>query len=171
MLSIPGIVHSVLAPDHSGARIFYRPHMSTDGGQSSPVFYDDGHGNVQQIATLRRNMQISWSPDGTRAFLQDNWGSNIADCYALTRTKSGITGVSLLKLIQRTPGHPLGAERPFVAHYYVVCDNWRSAEEIEGEVGGHTDENPLHEFSYRFAYDFGARRITWLHAKRAHASR
>lgn len=114
---------------------------------------------------------MSWSLDGKRAFLQDNWGSNIADCYALIRTNSGVTGVSLLKLIQRTPGHPRGAERPLVAHYYVACDDWRSPEEIEGKVGGHTDENPSREFNYRFAYDFREHRITWLHAKRAHASR
>ena len=161
VVDIPGPIHSVPAPGASGGRIFYRPHMSSDGRQASPVFYDDGHGRVQQIATLTRSMRIGWSPDGKRAFLQDNWGSNIADCYALTRGRGNITGMSLLKLAQRTAGHPAGAESPGQAHYYVHCDHWRSPNQIVGVISGHTDANPSHDFMYRFTYDARARGIAW----------
>jgi hypothetical protein len=94
-------------------------------------------------------------------FVQDNWGSDIADCYVLTRGPGGITGLSLLKLVQRTPGHPSGIERPFRAHYYVHCDQWRSSGQIEGGVSGHTDANPSHGFDHPFIYDAGTRRIAW----------
>ena len=161
VVMIPGPIRSAPAPDASGARIFYRPHIDPDGGQASPVFYDDGHGHVRQVATLMRSMGIGWSPDGKRAFLQDNLGSNIADCYILTRTPNGVTGLSLLKLAQRTPGHPTGAERPFDAHYYVHCDQWRSSEQIAGAVSGHTDTSPFRDFDHPFIYDTRLHRISW----------
>jgi hypothetical protein len=161
IVAIPGPVRSVPAPDASGGRIFYRPHIGSDGAQASPVFYDDGQGRVRQVATLTRDMGIGWSPDGARVLLQDNWGSNIADCYVLTRVRGGITGLSLLKLAQRTPGHPTGIEAPFEAHYYVHCDRWRSSGQISGAISGHTDTNPLHDFDYPFTYDAHTRRIMW----------
>nr|WP_166180277.1 hypothetical protein [Altererythrobacter segetis] len=158
---IPGTVHSVPSPDGSGARIFYREHTSPDGSQASPVFYDDGHAHIQQIATLQRHMEISWSHDGKSAFLEDNWGSNVADCYVLTRTSSGIAGVSLLKQIQRTPGHPAGAEVPFRSHYYVHCKAWTSGRQVVGEVEGYTDTQPSHAFNRQFSYDVHKHRIAW----------
>jgi hypothetical protein len=159
MLLIPGPVRSILAPDGSGARIFYRPRMSPDGGQWSPVFYDDGQGHIQQISTLQRNMGISWSQDGKSAFLQDNWGSNIADCYVLSRVSGSVKGASLSKLIQRTPGHPSRVERQ--GHYYVHCDRWHSPEQIVGAVSGHTDTNPGHGFNHPFIYNARTHQIVW----------
>ena len=118
-------------------------------------------GHVQQIATLQRNMAIGWSPDGKRAFLQDNWGSDVADCYVLSRTAAGITGLSLSKLAQRTPGHPTGAEGPLRAHYYVHCSRWGSSDRIIGAIAGLSGGNPVHDFNYPFLYDVRTRRITW----------
>ena len=69
IVEIPGPIRSVRAPDASGGRIFYRPHVSSDGVQASPVFYADGHGKVRQVATLTRSMGIGWSLDGNRVFL------------------------------------------------------------------------------------------------------
>lgn len=160
VVEFPGPVRSALAPGGSGERFFYRPHM-IDGGQESPVFYDDGRGHVRQVATLTRTMGVGWSPDGRRAFLQDNWGSDIADCHVLTRTPGGIAGVSLLRLAQRTPGHPTGNERPSRSHFYVHCDRWRSSGRVTGAVSGHTDTNPMHDFNHPFTYDARAHRITW----------
>jgi hypothetical protein len=106
-------------------------------------------------------MAIGWAPDGKRAFLQDNWGSDVADCYVLTRTPGGIAGLSLSKLAQRTPGHPSGDEGPSEAHYYVTCDRWRSSGQIIGSINGHTDKNPVHDFDYPFIYDARTHRIAW----------
>src|SRR5262245_24551817 len=83
IVGFPGTSQSAAAPDGSGARIFYRQHMGPDGAQAHPVFYDDGRGHRTRVATVTRNMDVGWSPDGRRVFLQDNWGSNIADCYVL----------------------------------------------------------------------------------------
>jgi hypothetical protein len=160
-VEIPGAVDSIPAPDGSGARIFYRPHMASDGSQESAVFYDDGHGRLQRIATLTRSMEIGWSADGRRAFVQDNWGSNIADCIVLSRKTNGITGLRLLRLIQRIPNHPSGDETPYRSHYYVHCDRWRSPNEIEGGVSGHTDDNPSRDFSHPFIYDARTHKLTW----------
>lgn len=157
----PGSVRSVPAPDGSGARIFYRPHISSDRSQASPVFYDDGRGHVQQLATVYRNMGLRWSTDGRRAFLQDNWGSNIADCYALTRTSTSISGFSLSRLVQRMPGRPPAEERE--GHYYVQCDDWLSPEVIVGSIRGHTDASPSRGFNHPFTYNTRSRRIIWGH--------
>jgi hypothetical protein len=155
----PGPIRSVPSPNASGGRIFYQPRMLPDGSQASPVFYQDAEGRVQQVATLSRNMGISWSPDGGRVFLQDDWGSNIADCYVLTRTASGITGFRLSRLLQRTRGHPSAAEQR--GHYYVHCDHWISPELISGAVSGHTDTVPAHDFNHSFTYNARTRRIVW----------
>lgn len=158
-VTFPGIVHSVPSPDGSGARIFFREHLNRDGGQDSPVYYDDGHGYVRQIATMQRNMDVSWSPDGKSAFLEDNSASNESDCYALRRNPSGIKGASLLKSIERAPNRPPAAERR--GHYYVNCKSWRSSYEIVGAVEGHTDTSPSHAFSHTFTYDLRSKRVSW----------
>lgn len=158
----PGSSHSVASPDGSGARIYYIHHIDRDGGQAHPVFYDDGRGKRTRVATVTRNMDVGWSPDGRRIFLQDNLGSNIADCYVLDRTAKAIRGVSLFKIIQRTPGRPTGAEDPAASHYYVRCDRWRSSHQIAGAVSGHTDSTPSHAFDHRFVYDARTGRVTWL---------
>ena len=75
VIEFPGAVHTAMAPDRTGGRIFYRPHVGPDGSQASPVFFDDGRGRVQRLATLLRNMEIGWSPNGKRAFLQNNWAA------------------------------------------------------------------------------------------------
>ena len=157
----PGAVQSVAAPDGSGRRIFYRPHIALDGSQASPVFFDDGKGSVRRVATVSRNMGVEWSPDGRRVFLQDNWGSNIADCYAMTMTSAGMRGFSLLKLIRRTPGRPMGPEQPYVAHYYVHCDEWRGSDQIAGALDGHVDTSPFRTFSHPFVYDARTGKLQW----------
>lgn len=162
IIDLPGQTGPILAPDGSGARISYRPHMTPDGAQASPVFYSDGHGYERQVATITRSMGVSWSPDGKRVFLQDNWGSNVSDCYVLNRSATGIAGLSLSKLIQKTPGHPTGAEQPDAAHYYVHCDSWQSPGRIAGSVRGHTDSEPVREFDHPFVYDVATRRIHWI---------
>lgn len=161
LVTFPGASRSISSPDGSGARIFYRPHMGRDGGQAHPVFYDDGHGHRVQVATVSRSMGVSWSPDGRRVFLQDNWGSNVADCYVLSRTATSTVGVSLFKIVQKTPRHPTGAERPSVAHYYVHCDRWQSASRLEGAVSGHTDTSPVRDFDHRFTYNAHTKAIRW----------
>lgn len=157
----PGPIRSVSAPGGSGARIFYRPHMSRDAGQEHPVFYEDGQGHFTRVATVTRSMGVKWSPDGRHAFLQDNFGSNRADCYVLSRTARSIRGVSLFKIVQRTPGHPTRSEEPSVSHYYVHCDLWLSSYQLAGAVSGHTDANPSHDFDHRFVYDLMAKRLRW----------
>ena len=158
-VSIPGPVQSVSAPDGSGARIFYREHADSSGRQESPVFYDDGQGRVQRIATLQRSMAISWSHNGKSAFLQDDWASNVSDCYALRRTASGMEGASLLKMIERDPDRPAATERQ--GHYYVHCKSWRSPHEIVGAVDGYSNTSPSHAFSHPFTYDLRSRRVSW----------
>jgi hypothetical protein len=125
----------------------------------SPVLFDDGRGKIQRVGTLKRSMIVGWSPNAHRAFLQNNWGSDIADCYILTRGSGGISGISLLKKIQRTPGRP--SERPYYSHYYVRCDRWTSPSQIAGEVSGHIDK-PYRDFSYSFIYDSQVGKITWI---------
>ena len=156
----PSEIHSIWSPDGSGARIFYVPRMNSDGSQAHPVFYDDGHGHRTRIATVTRSMGVAWSPSGRVLFLQDNWGSNISDCYELSRTENGIRGRSLFKIVQRTPGHPAAAEKSS-SHYYVHCDRWQTSNWIMGSVSGHTDTNPFHDFDHRFAYDVQTRRLYW----------
>jgi len=104
-------------------------------------------------------MGISWSPDGGRVFLQDNWGSDVADCYVLTRGAPGIRRLRLSKLIQRTRGHPTAAEQR--GHYYVHCDRWLSSDLIAGAVSGHTDTNPGHGFHHPFNYNARTHQMDW----------
>jgi len=156
---IPGSIRSIPSPDAAGGRIFYHPHVLPNGSQASPVFYQDGKGRVQQVATLSRSMGISWSPDGGRVFLQDNWGSDVADCYVLTRGAPGIRRLRLSKLIQRTRGHPTAAEQR--GHYYVHCDRWLSSDLIAGAVSGHTDTNPGHGFHHPFNYNARTHQMDW----------
>lgn len=156
---IPGSIRTIPSPDAAGGRIFYRPHALPDGSQASPVFYQDGEGKVQQVATLSRGMGIGWSPDGKRVFLQDNWASNVADCYVLTRRVPGIRGLRLSNLIQRARGHPTATEQR--GHYYVHCDRWISSEQIIGAVSGHTDTNPSNGFNHKFTYNARTHRIDW----------
>lgn len=159
--TFPGAIRSVSSPDGSGARIFYRPHVDRNGGQAHPVFYEDGRGHRTRVATVTRSMGVSWSPDGQRAFLQDNWGSNVADCYVLNLSTKVVTGISLFKIVQKSRGHPTGSEIPSASHYYVHCNRWRSPNFIEGAVSGHTDSNRSHDFDHPFVYDTKTRRIHW----------
>jgi len=160
-VDFPGSVRSAAAPDGSGARIYYTPHLGPDGAQAHPVFFDDGQGRVQRLAPVSRNMSVGWSPDGRHVFLQDNFGSDIADCYALTRLSDGIRGVSLLKRIRRTPGRPKGRERPYQSHYYVSCDRWNAEGRIAGSVSGRTDSNPAHDFNQSFVYEPDTHKVFW----------
>jgi len=159
--TFPGASRSVSSPDGSGARIFYRPQLDRYGGQAHPVFYADGRGHRIRVATVTRSMDVTWSSDGRRVFLQDSWGSNAADCYVLIRIAKSVSGVSLLKIVQRTRGHPIGNEKPSASHYYVHCDRWLSSTRIEGGVSGHTDSNPAHDFDHRFVYDVATKQIRW----------
>jgi len=161
IIVFPGNIFSVTAPGGSGARIFYHLHIDPGGSQDSPVFLDNGHGEVERVATVARNMGVAWSQDGRRVFLQDNWGSNVADCYAITLTTKGVRGFSLSKLIRRTPGRPKSSEGPSMAHYYVHCDGWSRPDQIVGAVSGHTDTNPSHDFDHPFVYDVRTNKITW----------
>jgi hypothetical protein len=161
LVIFPGAIHSVSSPDGSGARIFYRPHMDRDGGQAHPVFYEDARGHYARVAKVTRSMGVSWSPDGRHVFLQDNWGSDVADCLVLSRIATSILGVSLFKIVQQTPGRPTGTEKPSASHYYVHCDQWQSVSRVEGAVSGHTDTNPSHDFDHRFTYDAQIKRIRW----------
>ena len=159
--TFPGASQSVPSPDGSGARIFYRPHLDRYGGQAHPVFYADGRGHRARVATVTRSMDVTWSSDGRRVFLQDNWASNATDCYVLSRTANSVIGVSLTKIVQKTRGHPTGNEKPSASHYYVHCDRWLSPTRVEGGVSGHTDANPAHDFDHRFVYDVVTKRIRW----------
>jgi len=160
LVSFPAASKEARSPT-SSARVFYREHWRV-GGQAHPVFYDDGIGHVVQVATVTRNMDVSWSADGRRFFIQDNLGSNAGDCYVVTPGKGTVRGVSLSALIQRTPGHPGGDERPATSHYYVVCSEWRSDGSIAGRVSGHTDRNPVRGFDYPFTFDAGRCRLRWV---------
>jgi hypothetical protein len=160
-VDFPGPVHAVVAPDGSGAQIYYRPHLVPDGGQAHPVFFDDGRSHRQRIATVTRNMTVAWSWDSRHVYLQDNLGSDLADCYALTRTTAGVRGVSLLKRIQRAPGRPKGRERPYRSHYYVSCEGWNAKGQITGSVSGHTDASPPRDFSQAFVFDPDTHKISW----------
>lgn len=104
LVLFPGVIHSLSSPDGSGARIFYRPHIDRDGSQAASVFYEDSRGHHVQVATVSRNLGVSWSPDGQRVFLQNNWGSNGADCYVLTRTATDVSGLACSRLFRNHQG-------------------------------------------------------------------
>jgi hypothetical protein len=130
------------------------------------LMFDDGTRHPMPVLTIERNVDVGWAPDGRSFFVNDNMGSNFADCVVMRPLRSGLRRMSLAAATGRLAGHPTGAEAPPGAHYYVTCGGWLTATRVSGSIWGHTNDPPhMHDFTYRFVYDTGTGRAKWQPGK------
>jgi hypothetical protein len=159
LVAFPGPQTSVRSPV-STARVYYVDRGADRNGQNLSLRFDPGTGRFLVLKRVDRSVDVGWSPAGTRFLINDHIGSNIADCLIVRPAGAGVQGVSLLRIIARSPGRP--RERPYDDHYYVRCARWISDTVVEGAVTGHTDEaGGGRDFNYPFTYDARANRIAW----------
>jgi hypothetical protein len=157
-VTFPGPQTSVRSPT-SPARVFYVDMGADEAGQNLSLRYDSGRGRPVLLKRFDRSVDVAWSPSGARFFVNDHIGSNLADCLIVRPDGATVRGVSLLRVIARSPGRP--RETPEDSHYSVDCGGWLTDTVVEGVVGGHTDGAGGHDFEYAFRYDAARGRIGW----------
>jgi len=157
-VTFPGPQTSVQSPT-SRARVYYVDLGANENGQNLSLRFDPGNGRPIILKWFGRSVDVGSTPSGARFFVNDYIGSNLADCLIIRPERTGVRGVSLMRLIARSQGRP--RETPDNSHYSVHCDGWVSDTVMAGMVGGHTDETNSHDFEYAFRYDAASGRIRW----------
>jgi hypothetical protein len=104
-----------------------------------------------------RNVEISWEPNSNLFFVNDNLGSDTADCYIMSI--DGLKNIRILSEISK-----ILPERVTNAHHlYVTCKIWRSEQSVEIGVEGYGGNIGGPNYSFDYRYDLN---IQSLHFKK-----
>jgi hypothetical protein len=158
--TFPGTVTSLKSPTDDARLYYVDPGVGPDGDHEFLLKLKDARGRVFLLDTFGRSADVEWSPAGDRLYVTDHVGSNVADCLSIELTTRGVNGVSLLRLISKSPKRPPDSE--LQGHFYVTCGRWLSKTQIAVAIHGHTDEARSHDFNYDLTFDTAAHRLDWL---------
>ena len=114
---------------------------------------DDVSHTKRLVAKYERNLDVSWSPDGTRFFVTDDYGSDgslsyVYDAISLKRT-------DLAHLL--VASNPDAAKFLKAGHAYLRALQWLGPRELLVHLGGHFDEPPPRGFSFQYRINLNGR--------------
>jgi hypothetical protein len=103
-----------------------------------------------RLEAFWRDVDLMWSADNKTIVFTDYIGSNVADCYVID-AKQPTKRVDIADLV---PNLPKFSD----AHVYVMCDDWKSSNEVDVRVAGQIDVGGR-EFDYRYVYNLSTNRL------------
>jgi hypothetical protein len=114
---------------------------------------DDVSHTKRLVAKYERNLDVSWSPDGTRFFVTDDYGSDgslsyVYDAISLKRT-------DLAHLL--VASDPDAAKFLKAGHAYLRATQWLGPQELLVFLAGHFDKPPRGVFSFQYRINLNGR--------------
>jgi hypothetical protein len=105
------------------------------------------------VGKYERNLNVSWSPDGGKFFVTDNYGSDGSLSYVYDAISLKRTDLAAL-LVASNPG----ADKFLKAgHAYLKAKQWLGPRELLVVLEGHFDEPPPRGFSFQYRINLNGR--------------
>lgn len=151
-----GPVTRIPSPNGRWTLIFECP----DSCRERKLWLEDGASQKRKLVReYRRSLAVAWAPNGTRFFVEDDYGSNGASSYVVDpETLNIIDPTNIIANSDEKATEYLNA-----GHAYVRAKRWINSHELVIVLAGHFDEPPARAFTivYRVDLDGSAKRISW----------
>jgi hypothetical protein len=142
-----GHMGRVQSPDRRWTLVFESP---DDSSERRLWIENTGSPGRRLVKAFTRSVSLSWAPDSSTFFVNDEWGSNGTDCYVFDPATLKSTDVTDL-LAAHYPGIIADHRKP--GHSYTEATRWLTSRVLLVTLTGHFDEPPAQGFTFRFQVD------------------
>ena len=145
VFELPGPTTRLPSPDKKWTLVFEAR------GEQRRLWIEDNASHARKLVhVLTRSAGVSWAPDGRSFFLNDELGSDGADCYVIDASTLKETNVASLLVAHFTTTL---ADYFDAGHVYVEGIRWLTSRVLLVRLTGHLDRPPQRAFTFRFEVD------------------
>lgn len=145
-----GAVSYIPSPDRKWTLIFDCPNDCSE----RTLWLEDASSHTKRLVNeYKRNLAVSWAPDGRFFFVNDDSGSTDARCYVYNAASLGEADVAKLLLTQE----PDADQFLNSGHSYLRATRWLNSHELLVVLTGHNDGAPPFSFTLRYRVDLSGK--------------